>query len=88
MQPFEDMTVLMSKQDFPTISFCALVYSKIFGHLEKYRIDPKRKLKAIDPCNGRVHPKWLRDAASKAYDKLGTYYPSSDGLVYVIGTGT
>lgn len=81
------MTELMSKQDFPTISFCSLVYSKIFLHLEKYRVDAKRKLKAIDPKTGRPFPTWVRIAAKEVHEKLDKYYPSSDGLAYVVGTG-
>ncbi|OXA47595.1 putative AC transposase [Folsomia candida] len=86
LQPFKAMTELMSKQDFPTISFCSLVYSKIFLHLEKYRVDAKRKLKAIDPKTGRPFPTWVRIAAKEVHEKLDKYYPSSDGLAYVVGT--
>ncbi|OXA39419.1 putative AC transposase [Folsomia candida] len=81
--PFKDMTELMSKQDFPTISFYSLVYSKIFS---QYGVDAKRKLKAIDPKTGRTFPTWLRNAAKEANDKLERYYPSSKGLMYIAGT--
>ncbi|XP_035700490.1 uncharacterized protein LOC118433049 [Folsomia candida] len=83
LQPFKDMTELMSKQDFPTISFYSLVYSKIFS---QYGVDAKRKLKAIDPKTGRTFPTWLRNAAKEANDKLERYYPSSKGLMYIAGT--
>jgi hypothetical protein len=68
------------------ISFCALVYSQIFEHLEQYKVDPKRGLHGKDP-SGELYPTWLRDAANKAYEKLDKYYFSTDALVCVVGTG-
>jgi hypothetical protein len=88
LQPYEEMTVLMSKQDFPTISFCAIVFYKIFSHLEKYIVNTKRGLKGINPTTKKPYADWIRMVAQKCYDKLDSYYPSSDGLVYVLGTGT
>ena len=34
----------------------------------------------------RGHPTFLLEAAKCACDKLNKYYPSSDGLAYIIGT--
>lgn len=80
------MTTMLSTKQFPTISYCAMVYIKLYNHLESYIVDPQKKLKGIDPKTGKQYPTWLQDAANKAFQKLDKYYPSSDGLVYIVGT--
>ena len=80
------MTELVSSSKFPTISFCALVYAKLFNHLEKYKIDERRNLTAINPLTNVVYPNWLLTAADQAFAKLDKYYSKTDDLAYVVGT--
>ena len=72
LQPFKEITVFMSSQKYPTISFNAVAYSTIYAHLNSY---------------GHEHPAWLREAATAAKAKLNKYYVTSDALQYVAGVG-
>lgn len=45
---------------------------------------PSKRAKRNDV---QKYPTWLVEAAQRGYDKLEKYYPSSDGLVYIVGTG-
>lgn len=77
----------MERTDYPSMSICGLIYVHLYQHLEQYILDPKRKLTGVDPATGLVFPEWIQRAAKCAYEKLDKYYPSSDGLVYIISTG-
>ena len=65
---------------------CAGIYGNLFDHLESYKVDLWYGLKGINPNTGMPYPKWLQQAADKAYDKLDKYYPTSESLVYVAST--
>jgi hAT family C-terminal dimerisation region len=43
-------------------------------------------LKAINKKTGKVFPDYIQEAAGAAWEKLDKYYPTSDGLSYIIGT--
>lgn len=88
-QPFKSLTAKTMDGKFPTISLCALVYMQLFKHVESFMAPANsstgRAMQSEnDPPNA---PEWLQEAAKQAYDKLNKYYPSSDGEIYVIGTG-
>lgn len=89
---FQEATVMLSNEHSPTISRIAVVYQELFNHLEKYvkneshdiGLPPSKRAKRND---NRNYPTWLVEAAQRGFDKLEKYYPSSDGLVYIVGTG-
>jgi len=81
------MTIEISKHETPGMAICGIVFIQLYGHLEKYMVDPRRNLTGIDPKTNELYPSWLRDAAKAAWTKLDKYYPYTDGMVYVVGTG-
>lgn len=87
LQPFKDVTVHSSTQQFPTISFGAMVYSTLFEHMESFCVDQSRGMEGIDPKTNQVYPTWVQDMAKAGIKKLQQYYPSSHGLAHVAGTG-
>ena len=64
----------MSQENIPTMSLSVMVYMELYNHLEGITID-------------QGHSGIIVEAASKACTKLNKYYPTSDGLVFVMGTG-
>ncbi|CAG7815583.1 unnamed protein product, partial [Allacma fusca] len=72
LEPFRKMTVYLSKAKIPTMALSAAVYIELYNHLESYK---KANGKGEEICS----------AAAAACDKLNKYYPTSDGLVYVMG---
>ncbi len=64
----------MSFAQFPTLGQSVPVYNYLIDKIEDF-LD-EENTKSSDVVN----------AAKKAKDKLQQYYPSSDGLVYVIAT--
>lgn len=94
LAPFREATVMLSNEHSPTISRVAAVYQALLDHLEKYVKNesdmsgpgPSKKRKANAP-DIRLYPEWLVTAAKQGLSKLEKYYPSTDGLVYVVGTG-
>ncbi|XP_035708216.1 zinc finger BED domain-containing protein DAYSLEEPER-like [Folsomia candida] len=54
------------------MSLSAMVYMELYTHLESYSIE-------------KGHSEIVVKAAINACDKLNKYYPTSDGLVYVVG---
>lgn len=93
LAPFQEATVMLSNEHSPTISRISGVYQELFNHLEKYTksesgdtgLLPSKRAKRNDI---QQYPVWLVDAAQRGLDKLEKYYPSSDGLVYIVGTGS
>jgi hAT family C-terminal dimerisation region/Domain of unknown function (DUF4413) len=85
LEPFKEVTVFMSSEKFPSVSFCAMVYNTVFDHLKAYIPDQNKK-SSTDSGNVNETPDWITAAAQSAWNKLEKYYPSSDGLVYVLGT--
>lgn len=81
------MTVHSSSQQFPTISFGSMVYSTLFEHLQSFCVDRPRGMKGIDPKTNQVYPEWVQEMAKAGIEKLEQYYPSSEGLVHIAGTG-
>lgn len=71
------MTLQIESTEYPLISLCGLIYVNLFEHVEKFSKN-----------NANEYPVWLVKAAQAAYEKLDKYYPSTDGLSYVVGTGT
>lgn len=92
LAPFQEATVMLSNDHSPTISKISSVYQVLFNHLEKYGQNeghdtgllPTKRTKRND---NRMYPTWLVEAAQRGLDKLEKYYPSTDGLVYIVGTG-
>jgi len=80
------MTAHVSKQETHGMTVCSMVYIHFYRHLEHYIMDPKRKLSGTNPITAEIYPSWLREAAKSAWHKLDTYYPSTDAMVYIIGT--
>jgi hypothetical protein len=64
----------MSIEKHPTIGMAVPTYSYLIDILEDFIDDP---LKSFNIKNGVI----------KAKKKLEEYYPTTDGLVYIIGTG-
>ena len=88
-QPFKDITVFLSSEKFPTISYCSLMFNTIFTHLETYDIEAKKKVGGSSTTSAEgLKPVWIRNAALAAKEKLEKYYTTADTLPYVIGTGT
>ena len=75
----------MMSEQFPTISLSALVYVELFQHIETIM---KNGLKEHDRGFDKATEAAIRRAAKDAYQKLDKYYPTSDGAVYIIGTGS
>ena len=66
----------MSFAQFPTLGQTVPVYNYLIDTIEDF-LDEKTNTKLDDIIN----------AANNAKNKLQQYYPSSDGLVYIIATG-
>jgi hypothetical protein len=63
----------MSISKFPTLGQTVPIYNFLFDNIEEYQ---KNKNLPVD----------INDAISNALQKLDDYYPTSDGLVYIIAT--
>lgn len=79
--PFYDLTLAVSKMNGPSVHRVFEIYNAIFDHLDDRmeRLKSKRAAWKIQ----------LRDALSKAHDKLRTYYAKtyeSQGFIYAIAT--
>lgn len=64
-----------------------MVYSTLFEHLQSFCVDRPRGMKGIDPKTNQVYPEWVQEMAKAGIEKLEQYYPSSEGLVHIAGTG-
>jgi hypothetical protein len=64
----------MSFAQFPTLGQSVPIYNYLIDKIEDF----------VDDKNTKSHD--VIYAANKAKDKLQQYYPSSDGLVYIIAT--
>lgn len=73
MKYFKIATLEISKSSYPLLGETVPIYNYLIDMLEDF----------IDDEN---YNKDVIDAALKAKDKLQQYYPSSDGLAYVIST--
>lgn len=92
LAPFKEATVMLSNEHSPTISRISAVYQMLFDHLEKYIKSDRDETDALPAKRTKrnnipTYPTWLVDAAQRGLDKLEKYYPTSDGLVYIVGTG-
>lgn len=92
LAPFQEATVMLSNEHSPTISRIASVYQVLFNHLEKYTKAETRDTESVPSKRMkrnsiRMYPSWLVEAAQRGLDKLEKYYPTSDGLVYIVATG-
>lgn len=67
----------MSFAQYPTLSQSVPVYNYLIDIIEDF-IDEK--------INSESQSRDIIDAANNAKNKLQQYYPTSDGLVYVIAT--
>ncbi|XP_021967047.1 zinc finger BED domain-containing protein DAYSLEEPER [Folsomia candida] len=67
LKPFKKTTNYLQEGVIPTMALSALIYQKLYDHLENY-------------SNDNTHSEWILVAAKQAYDKLNKYYPTSDGL--------
>lgn len=72
LQPFQKMTLYLEQKGIPTMSLSVMIYIELYNHLESYSVEG--------------HSAFLVKAANLACTKLNKYYPTSDGLVYVVGT--
>jgi hypothetical protein len=63
----------MSKTAYPTLGSSVPVYNYLIDNIEDF-LDEEQRLNDIVI------------AANRAKDKIQKYYPTSDGLVYVIAT--
>ena len=82
------MTLELERAGFPSLSVCGMIYIHLYRHLEQFIKDSSMKLSGINPATNNPYPDWLQAAARKAYDKLDKYYPATDGLCYIIATGS
>lgn len=91
LSPFREATVMLSNEHSPTISRVSSVYQILLNHLEKYKknesVEQPAKRKKNNSEKASQHPEWLVHAAKLGLDKLEKYYPSTDGLVYIVATG-
>jgi hypothetical protein len=65
----------MSYEQFPTLGQTVPIYNYLIDKIEDF----------LNECNTNSND--VINAANSAKEKLQEYYPSSDGLVYVIATG-
>ncbi|CAB5363041.1 unnamed protein product [Rhizophagus irregularis] len=72
---FEKATLEMSSSYFPTLGQTVPIYNYLIDKIEDF-LDEETDTKSEDVVN----------AANNAKNKLQQYYPSSDGLVYIIAT--
>ncbi|CAG7816454.1 unnamed protein product, partial [Allacma fusca] len=72
LEPFWKMTVYLSKAKVPSMALSAAVYIELYNHLEGYTKE-------------MGHRDEICAAAAAACSKLNKYYPTSDGLVYIMG---
>ncbi|KAJ6648282.1 putative AC transposase [Pseudolycoriella hygida] len=91
LSPFQEATLMLSNEHSPTISRIAGVYQELFNLLEKYvKTDVGDKgflaSKRAKRNDIQRYPAWLVEAAQRGLNKLEKCYPSSDGLVYIVGT--
>ncbi|CAH1766290.1 11659_t:CDS:2, partial [Entrophospora sp. SA101] len=70
---FQKTTLEMSKSSYPTLGSSVPVYNYLIDNIEDF-LDEKQHLSDIVA------------AANRAKDKIQKYYPTLDGLVYVIVT--
>lgn len=92
LAPFKEATEMLSNEHSPTISRVSAVYQVLFEHLEKFKSDrdlsePTSKRVKRNVSNIPTSPSWLVQAAERGLAKLEKYYPSTDGLVYIVNTG-
>ncbi|GBC52400.2 zinc finger BED domain-containing protein RICESLEEPER 2-like [Rhizophagus irregularis DAOM 181602=DAOM 197198] len=72
---FEKATLEMSSSYFPTLGQTVPIYNYLIDKIEDF-LDEETDTKSEDVVN----------ATNNAKNKLQQYYPSSDGLVYIIAT--
>nr|CAG8461740.1 12919_t:CDS:2 [Entrophospora candida] len=73
LECFQKATLEMSKSSYPTLGSSVPVYNYLIDNIEDF-LDEKQHLNDIVT------------AANRAKDKIQKYYPTLDGLVYVIVT--
>lgn len=88
LAPFYDATTTLSESGVPKLSRTVCTYNALFDHLENYLVaqDTSYRTRRQQRLNQNTYPEWLQKAAESARDKLTEYYPTSDGVVHIIGT--
>lgn len=89
LKPFKEATNELSEEGVPKLSQTISIYNALFEHLEKYST-----VRSTEYREGREHSRsgdaegWLQSAVDAGWAKLMDYYPTSDGLVFLVATGT
>lgn len=82
LNPFREATEMISNAHSPTLSSTSAVYQVLFDQLNQaVRNTTTRAVQQVDEEN------WYIKAIRAGQDKLHKYYPSADGLAYIISTG-
>lgn len=94
LSPFREATIMLPNEHSPTMSRVTSVYQVLLEHLEKYT---KSKSDLSEPGSSKrkknnaqevkLYSDWLVHAAQQGLSKSEKYYPTMDGLVYIVGTG-
>lgn len=93
LAPFKEATEMLSNEHSPTVSRISAVYQVLFDHLKTFKTtdreqsEPLSKRTKRNTFNVATKPSWLVEAAQSGIEKLEKYYPSADGLVYIVNTG-
>jgi hypothetical protein len=78
---FREATEMMSTASSPTLSSTSQVYQVLFDHLA----NSLEKMKKSNADNDEKV--WFTRTIKSGQEKLQKYYPSADGLAYIISTG-
>lgn len=86
LKPFKEATKELSEEGVPKLSQTVSIYNALFEHLEKYT-----ESRNTDYRDGRQglnleSNSWIQTAVNAGWTKLMEYYPTSDGLVFVVST--
>ncbi|KAJ6639605.1 putative AC transposase [Pseudolycoriella hygida] len=92
LAPCKEATEMLSNDHSPTVSRVSAVYQVLFDHLQQFKSvnsepsEPSSKRMKRNTPNVPIKPPWLIEAAERGLEKLEKYYPTSDGLVYIVNT--
>ncbi|CAG7734029.1 unnamed protein product, partial [Allacma fusca] len=86
LKPIRDMTKMLSTGSSPTVSKCLSVYQNLLDHFDKI-IEPETPTGSRRSVTSKfIQEQWLINAATAGKEKLLKYYPSTDGLAYIVST--
>lgn len=87
LKPFKEATKELSEEGVPKLSQTVSIYNALFEHLEKYAITRNTEYRDGRQGQNLESNSWIQSAVNAGWTKLMEYYPTSDGLVFVVATG-